>query len=190
MPSNSRRTGEETRAEAIRIALDLFIIKGYEATSLREIADRLGISKASLYYHFASKEHIVAAGLGGRADEAAELLAWLEQQPDSPDLLARTVTRWVDSLSVDKLRGIRFVNANPGLLQRLAGAEEGARIGDTLSEVARRLAGDDAQRLVLVRMALLSINAAVAAARGSDLDDDAIVAGARSAATALVTALG
>ena len=43
------------------MALDLFTEKGYDKTSLREIAEPLGITKAALYYHFASKEDILMA---------------------------------------------------------------------------------------------------------------------------------
>jgi AcrR family transcriptional regulator len=43
------------------VALDLFIEHGYDKTSLREIADRLGFTKAALYYHFERKEDILLA---------------------------------------------------------------------------------------------------------------------------------
>ena len=48
-----------TRAEILRIALDLFRAQGYDATSLRQIAERLGLTKAALYYHFRAKEQLV-----------------------------------------------------------------------------------------------------------------------------------
>ena len=43
------------------MALDLFTEKGFDGTSLREIAERLGVTKAALYYHFASKDDILMA---------------------------------------------------------------------------------------------------------------------------------
>jgi AcrR family transcriptional regulator len=48
----------DTRDRVLQTALDLFIEQGYETTSLREIAERVGVTKAALYYHFASKEEI------------------------------------------------------------------------------------------------------------------------------------
>src|ERR1700735_3413873 len=48
-----------TRERILDIALDLFSEKGYDKTSLRDIADRLGTTKAALYYHFARKEDIL-----------------------------------------------------------------------------------------------------------------------------------
>src|SRR4051812_34577913 len=105
----TRRTGAQTRAEAIRIALRLFTGQGYEATSLRQIADELGINKASLYYYFDSKEAMLRALLDQRGEEAEQLVHWLSEQPRSTDLVATAVLRWVDSFSAEKLQGIRFL---------------------------------------------------------------------------------
>ena len=43
------------------MALDLFIEQGFDGTSLRQIAEQLGVTKAALYYHFASKDDILLA---------------------------------------------------------------------------------------------------------------------------------
>ena len=48
-----------TRERILDIALELFSERGYDKTSLRDIADRLGTTKAALYYHFARKEDIL-----------------------------------------------------------------------------------------------------------------------------------
>jgi AcrR family transcriptional regulator len=58
---SERPDANGTRERILDIALDLFVEKGYEKTSLREIAERLGFSKAALYYHFASKDDILLA---------------------------------------------------------------------------------------------------------------------------------
>jgi AcrR family transcriptional regulator len=50
---------KSTRDRILDVALDLFIEKGFDKTSLREIAEQLGFSKAALYYHFASKDDIL-----------------------------------------------------------------------------------------------------------------------------------
>jgi AcrR family transcriptional regulator len=54
------RLNADTRAEIRAVALELFAANGFGQTSLREIAERLGISKAALYYHFASKSELLA----------------------------------------------------------------------------------------------------------------------------------
>jgi AcrR family transcriptional regulator len=45
--------------ELQRVAAELFFAKGYEATTIREIADALDIKSASIYYHWANKEAIL-----------------------------------------------------------------------------------------------------------------------------------
>jgi len=59
------RASRETEGGSRRLILDhaarLLRNGGYHQTTLREIAEAVGIRKASLYYHFASKEEIVEA---------------------------------------------------------------------------------------------------------------------------------
>jgi AcrR family transcriptional regulator len=52
---------QDTRERILTVACELFTEHGYDATSLREIADRLGFTKAALYYHFQSKDQIMLA---------------------------------------------------------------------------------------------------------------------------------
>ena len=51
----------DTRERILDVALDLFTEKGYDKTSLREIAEQLGFTKAALYYHFPGKKDILLA---------------------------------------------------------------------------------------------------------------------------------
>ncbi len=53
--------GPSTRDRILDVALDLFIEQGFDKTSLREIAEQLGFTKAALYYHFESKADILMA---------------------------------------------------------------------------------------------------------------------------------
>lgn len=52
---------KSTRERILDVALELFAENGYDQTSLREVAEQLGFTKAALYYHFASKEEIFMA---------------------------------------------------------------------------------------------------------------------------------
>lgn len=49
----------DRKSEIYQKALDLFLEKGYDATSLSMIAKRLGMSKANLYYYCPSKEGLL-----------------------------------------------------------------------------------------------------------------------------------
>lgn len=51
----------DTRQRILDVALDLFIEQGFDGTSLRQIAEQLGVTKAALYYHFESKDDILMA---------------------------------------------------------------------------------------------------------------------------------
>lgn len=51
----------DTRETIRAVAVELFGRLGYEKASLREIADRVGMTKASLYYHYPSKQALLAA---------------------------------------------------------------------------------------------------------------------------------
>lgn len=48
-----------TKQEVLLAALDLFSVKGYEGTSISEIAQKVGIKKATMYSHFTSKQEIL-----------------------------------------------------------------------------------------------------------------------------------
>ena len=50
-----------TKQEILEASLELFSTQGYEATSISQIAEAVGIRKASLYSHFASKQAILDA---------------------------------------------------------------------------------------------------------------------------------
>jgi AcrR family transcriptional regulator len=53
------KTGKESKAEIYRKALDLFVGKGYDGTSMSMIAKILGMSKANLYYYCFDKEDLL-----------------------------------------------------------------------------------------------------------------------------------
>jgi AcrR family transcriptional regulator len=59
--SNGGQAGASTRERILDVALDLFTDQGFDGTSMREIAERLHISKPAIYHHFASKEEILMA---------------------------------------------------------------------------------------------------------------------------------
>ena len=50
-----------TKQEILKASLELFSVQGFEATSISQIADAVGIRKASLYSHFVSKQAILNA---------------------------------------------------------------------------------------------------------------------------------
>jgi AcrR family transcriptional regulator len=72
---------KDTRQRILDTALDLFIEQGFDKTPLREIAERVGVTKAALYYHFASKDEIFRTLMQPMLDLQAQTMALLEEQP-------------------------------------------------------------------------------------------------------------
>jgi AcrR family transcriptional regulator len=70
---DSRRT--DTRDRILSVGLRLFAEQGYANTSLREIAEELGVTKAALYFHYKTKEEIITGILRGYIDGIDELIA-------------------------------------------------------------------------------------------------------------------
>ena len=95
-----RAMTNDTRTRILDVALDLFTEQGYDGTSLREIADRLGFTKAALYYHFQSKEQILVVLL----EPADGMLGGIIQRLEDAD----GVEGWADAL--DWVIGQTFAN--------------------------------------------------------------------------------
>lgn len=57
MSASSRRrlTADQRRSQLFAVALELFAERGYEATTMDDIAERAGVTKPLLYQHFSSK---------------------------------------------------------------------------------------------------------------------------------------
>jgi len=62
-PDRRRVKGDASRQRILDAAIELFSQKGYAGTGVQEIARRSGIEKAALYWHFGSKESLLAAVL-------------------------------------------------------------------------------------------------------------------------------
>jgi AcrR family transcriptional regulator len=120
----------DTRQRAIGVALELFAAQGYEKTSLREIADRLGITKAALYYHFASKEALLGAIMDNLVAPIDELVAWSESQPRSAATRQEVLRRLAELLSGQWSEWLRFAQENQPALRehREVGQQMQARI--------------------------------------------------------------
>ena len=73
------------RQEIVDAAVEVFATVGYHKGSLRDVADRVGMSQAGLLHHFPSKEHLLEAVLTWRDDDARALMG--EPPPTGTDLL-------------------------------------------------------------------------------------------------------
>jgi AcrR family transcriptional regulator len=89
-PPAATVTGRDTRSEILDVAMELFTSQGFDGTSLRQISERLGITKAALYYYFPGKDDMMRALVAPMADAVSALLERLEA--------ARDLREWADAL--------------------------------------------------------------------------------------------
>ena len=178
-----------TRERIPLVALQLFAEKGYEATSMREIAEHLGITKPALYYHFDSKEAIVRELLRELRGQVAELVSWAQRQKVTPRLRREVLLRWSDIMQANGLALFRFMMANRRVIHDMHHNADDKQDMMTLVEqlyglLAPPKATVEAQ--LRVRMALMSINMAGMAGVDIDAPDEEILAAARKVALDLL----
>jgi AcrR family transcriptional regulator len=111
----------DTRARIQQVALELFSEQGYERTSLREVAERLGVTKAALYYHFKSKEDIVRSFTEDYFCRIDALVAWGREQPASPQTTRELLDRYV-TIVMESGEVFRFLERNQATVH---GTEDG-----------------------------------------------------------------
>jgi AcrR family transcriptional regulator len=112
-----------TRARIQQVALELFAEQGYEKTSLREIAERLDVTKAALYYHFKSKEDIVRSLVEDYFGQLDDLIAWAKTQPRTAQTRGEILGRYV-RIVADGHDVFRMLHHNQAAVNSLAGAKE------------------------------------------------------------------
>jgi len=74
------RPQSDTRQRIQDVARELFSKKGVQRTSLQDIADRLGITKPALYYHFTSREDLVRSIIEPLIEDGERFLAEHERR--------------------------------------------------------------------------------------------------------------
>jgi AcrR family transcriptional regulator len=134
----------DTRSRAQKVALELFAEQGYEKTSLREIAERLGVTKAALYYHFKSKEDIVHSFTDDYFAELDALLDWAREQPRTEQTRAEVLDRYVGTV-LGGSAVFRFLEQNRASMQAIeSGKDRFARFRNRLDVLVDVLAGPGA----------------------------------------------
>lgn len=141
-----------TRERILDVAAELFVDQGYENTSLREIADRLGFTKAALYYHFPSKEQILQALLEPLGELQEEVARDLEQ--------ATSIEEWADGIThivevlFDNLRPFRIMLRNRNVIEMLGHTyetmDEHRRWHDRVGAAIERLGRTTEERVRMV----------------------------------------
>ena len=129
-------TRPDTRSRILDAALDVFSEHGFDGSSLQQIADRLDLTKAALYYYFRSKDELLEALIGPAIEDLDRLLDAHTDERDSPARRRRFMHDYLDYLLRHK-RLIGYISRDLATLAHpaiSAGSEERrARIEATLA---------------------------------------------------------
>jgi AcrR family transcriptional regulator len=188
--TNPRERVRDTKTEIHRAATELFSTQGYEKTSLREIAEQVGITKASLYYHYSSKQDLLRAIVGTFLDDMSRILGLVDDVPWSPETERELLAAYVDVVIAHRSTG-------PTLLRDIAAVL--AAFGDDLDKLiaqSRRfqlwLAGPDPSPADRLRAAAAveTVGAAMSVELDLGVTDAEIRAVLIDAATAILARRG
>ncbi|WP_142265564.1 TetR/AcrR family transcriptional regulator [Streptomyces sp. SLBN-115] len=131
MDGTKQQRRGNTRQRIQDVALELFAEQGYEKTSLREIAERLEVTKAALYYHFKTKEEIIVGIFTDLTKPIEDLIEWGRSQPHTLETKQELVRRYSRALS-EATPLFRFMQENQATVREL-------QIGDSFKDRMRGL---------------------------------------------------
>ena len=104
-----------TKKEILNAALDLFSVQGFEATSISQIANAVGIRKASLYSHFENKQAILVAIVKEVLERYAEHSIFALANWDDPDFTKDKQDMTPDA-AVQMIQGqLRYILHDPAI---------------------------------------------------------------------------
>ncbi|MYT69802.1 MULTISPECIES: TetR/AcrR family transcriptional regulator [unclassified Streptomyces] len=177
----------DTRQRIQDVTLELIAEQGYEKTSLREIAERLGVTKAALYYHFKTKEDILVSLFSDLMRPIDELITWAKEQPRPVPLETKReiLTRYSEALS-DASPLFRFMQENQAQMRELS---IGENFKDRMHDLITQLLPEDASLTDRVRCvsALFSMHAGMFVLRDVEGDPEEKRLAILEVATDLIT---
>ena len=101
-----------TKQEILDAALELFSVQGYEATSISQLAEAVGIRKASLYSHFENKQTILDALMQATLEQYERHSIFANADWDDHDFAKGK--KLTPEIAVEMLRGqVRYILHDP-----------------------------------------------------------------------------
>ena len=155
----------DTRSRILEAALAVFSEHGFEGSSLQQIADRLGVTKAALYYHFRSKDDILGALVAPANTDLGALLDAQMGTTDTPARRRRFMADYLDYLLRHR-QLIAYISSDLATLAHPAMAASHER----REQMVAMLAGDDLDFADQVRVTIAfgGISHAIARNPGAD----------------------
>jgi TetR/AcrR family transcriptional regulator, cholesterol catabolism regulator len=89
--TNNSKLFEDKKREILKVSVEIFSERGYRATGLRDIAERVNLRQPSLYYYFPSKEHILIELYEQVMEDSIEAVSSVAQKGLKPDVAFREI---------------------------------------------------------------------------------------------------
>jgi AcrR family transcriptional regulator len=152
--SARERSRELFRVELAREAIDLFVAHGFDGITVEELARRLGISRATFFRYFGSKEDVLVVSTERSGADYAEALLSAETSgsPRPWELLRAAFEPAARSADGDpeRLRArLRMITANPVLKARIA-EKRTVQVDEVTRALASRTGDADSARIYTV----------------------------------------
>ena len=149
-PQRVRMTGRERREQLLDVGRSLFAQKGYDATSIEEIAARAGVSKPVVYEHFGGKEGLYAVVVDR---EMSDLLARLSEAltDGHPRQLVERSALALLTYIEEQTDGFRILSRDSPVAG--AGGTFSSLLNDIASQVEHILAREFSARAISTKLA-------------------------------------
>ena len=107
-----KKPGSRVREKLVETAADLFYRRGIENVGINEVIERSGVARMSLYYHFASKDDLIAAVLDHAAEIRLKTLEESAEKGTDPRSRLLEIFRSLKGIVENEgFRGCAFINA-------------------------------------------------------------------------------
>ena len=149
----------DTRQRLIDVAVDLFTRHSFAGTSLQMIADEMGFTKAAIYYHFRTREELLAAVVEPIFEQLSGIIDAAEAQR-SATARADHMLRGYAELAVTNRALVSVLACDPSVIMLL---REQPHWAEMITRQLALLAGDehDPGSLIKATVALAGISSAV-----------------------------
>lgn len=127
-------TDTSVRDRIMAEAARLFVARGYNGISMREIAEAVGVSKAGLYYHFTDKEALFVAVISADVERLAASVTAARAAGETARDQVRALLRALFALPPDERAMMRLASQglpelSPAAAERFLGLYHGGFIG-------------------------------------------------------------
>lgn len=158
------------RERVLDAAVALFAEHGVHGTSLQMIADRVGVSKAAVYYQFQSKEGIALEVIRPSIEDIARVIRIADALPDPQQQRAVAVSGLVEMVVRHRRLAVMFYG-DPAIDQLVMTEPDFKAVADRLRELLEGPDRNDVDRIAF-SVFCSGVGRAAADPELADIDDD------------------